>query len=262
MAEMFANALAYERFMGRWSARLAPLFADFAGVRDDTRILDVGCGTGSLVHEIAARTRRATIVGIDPSEGFLAHARARFSDPRITFDCGSGLDLPYADATFDQTLSSLVIIFVPQPESMAREMRRVTRPGGTVAACAWDREGLQMAALLWEEAGKIAPDAVSESGRPRHSDRQGAVATLWRNVGLCDVEEAALVIRTDFDSFADYWDPMAAGVGPPGMLVAALSPEQRAALEKALRARVLGGAADGPFSLPAQAWAVRGTVPA
>lgn len=262
MPEMFANATAYERMMGRWSARLAPLFAEFAGVGDDTRILDVGCGTGSLVNEIAATTQRATIVGIDPSETFLAHARARFGDPRITLERGSGMELPYGDASFDLALSSLVMGFVPRPELMAREMRRVTRPGGTVAACTWDRDGLEMAAVLWAEAERIDPETAAKAPRPQHCDHQGEVAALWRDVGLEDVAEAALVIRTEFDSFTDYWASMAAGAGPPGMLIAALSPERRAALQEALRQRLLGGGADRPFSLQAHAWAARGTVPA
>jgi ubiquinone/menaquinone biosynthesis C-methylase UbiE len=129
MADMFANARAYETRMGRWSARLAPLFAHFAQITDGGRVLDVGCGTGALVSTVAGMTQHTTIVGIDAAQPFLAYARTQFADPRITFDHGNALDLPYPAAAFDQTLSLLVLMFLPQPEQAAREMRRVTRPG-------------------------------------------------------------------------------------------------------------------------------------
>ena len=129
MADMFANAHAYEARMGRWSARLAPLFAHVANITDGGRVLDVGCGTGALVRTVAAMTRQSAIVGIDPAEPFLAYARAQLADPRITFDRGTALDLPYPAGAFDYTLSLLVLMFLPHPEQAASEMRRVTRPG-------------------------------------------------------------------------------------------------------------------------------------
>lgn len=144
MAEMFSNAAAYEGLMGRWSARLAPLFMNFAQVKDGERVLDVGCGTGSLVRTIADNAGQSEIVGIDPAQPSIDYCRARFPDPRITFDVGSAMDLPYATDSFDQSLSLLVFSFVPQPEKAASEMRRVTRPGGTIAACNWDPSGYLM----------------------------------------------------------------------------------------------------------------------
>ena len=119
MADMFANAHAYEAGMGRWSARLAPLFVNFAKITDGGRVLDVGCGTGSLVSTVAAMTRQSAIVGIDPVQPFLEYARTQVVDPRITFDRGNALDLPYPVASFDQTLSLLVLMFIPHPEQAA-----------------------------------------------------------------------------------------------------------------------------------------------
>jgi ubiquinone/menaquinone biosynthesis C-methylase UbiE len=152
MAEMFANAAAYEGSMGRWSARLAPLFVAFAQVKNGDRVLDVGCGTGSLVRSVADMASQSEIVGIDPSEPSIEFCRTKFSDPRITFDIGNAMDLPYSINSFDQTLSLLVFSFIPRPDKAAQEMRRVTRPGGTIAACNWDPSGLERNTVFWEES--------------------------------------------------------------------------------------------------------------
>lgn len=261
MSEMFASANAYEGMMGRWSMRLAPLFVDFAGVRSGDRILDLGCGTGSLVQTLADRAARSEIVGIDPALPFIEFCRTKFVDPRITFDHGNALDLPYPTGSFDQTLSLLVLTFIPQPEKAASEMRRVTRPGGTVAACNWDPTGLEMNEILWEEALRLAPAGETRVERPRNQYRKGQLAELWHATGLEHVEEIAIEIRTDFSSFDDYWSPFTKGVGPQGVYVDSLSAARREALRERLRRRLLGDGSDRPFSLYARAFAVRGTVP-
>ena len=260
MAEMFASAKAYEGMMGRWSMRLAPLFVDFARVRSGARILDLGCGTGSLVQTLADRATESKIVGIDPAQPFIDYCRERFTDRRISFDCGNGMELPYANDSFDHSLSLLVFQFIPQPEKAASEMRRVTRPGGTVAACTWDSDG-GVSAIFWEEAVRLDPAAEARAERPRHCNRQGQLTALWHETGLKDIDETALEIRTDFSSLDDYWLPFTKGVGPQGVYVADLSPERRGALRGALRKRLLADRPDGPFSLRARALAVRGTVP-
>ncbi|MBI4195657.1 MAG: methyltransferase domain-containing protein [Betaproteobacteria bacterium] len=127
--------------MGRWSARLAPLFVDFARVRDGDRALDVGCGTGFLIQLVADIAPRSQIAGIDLARPFVEFCRSRFSDPRIRFDLGSALELPYPDGAFDRSLSLLVFQHLPQRGKAALEMRRVTRAGGTAAACAWAVRG-------------------------------------------------------------------------------------------------------------------------
>jgi SAM-dependent methyltransferase len=263
MADMFPNAVAYERLMGRWSEKLAPLFLDFAGVPDGGRILDVGCGTGALVDAVARLAVESSIVGIDPSRPFVDYARQRFRHPRFTFDCGDGMALPYPDASFDSSLSLLVLQFVPQPEKAAGEMRRVTRPGGTVAACCWDTGGggMEMGRLFWEEAGKLDPVGVAGRKRTDRCNRAGELTQVWHAAGLENVEEVALEILTDFSSFDDYWLPYNSGVGPQGIYNDRLSAPQRETLRQALRRRLLGDRLDGPFSLRASAWAVRGTVP-
>ena len=263
MVDMFPNATAYERLMGRWSERLAPLFLDFAAVQDGGRVLDVGCGTGALVDAVVKRGAGSTVVGIDPSQPFIDYARQRFPGPRFGFDSGDGMALPYPDASFECSLSLLVFQFIPQPEKAASEMRRVTRPGGTAAACVWDSGGggLEMAKIFWEEAGKLDPAAAAGPERNSRCNRAGELTQMWQAAGLQNVEEVGLEIRTDFSSFDDYWVPYSSGVGPQGIYNNRLSAGQREALREALRRRLLGNGPDRPFSLRAGAWAVRGTVP-
>jgi SAM-dependent methyltransferase len=262
MAEMFANAAAYERMMGRWSSRLALQFLDFAGIQGGGKILDVGCGTGSLIQAVADRVAGVDITGIDPARPFIDYCHQRFTGPRFGFDCGNGMDLPYPQNSFDHSLSLLVFMFIPQPDKAAAEMRRVTRPGGTVAACTWESGdglgGLQMTTVFWEEAEKLDPAASAMAERPRHCNREGQLSALWRAAGLAAVEETALEFRTEHVSFDDYWSPFLGGIGPHGVYVSQLSPERRDSLREALRKRLLGDRADGPISLGAKALAVRG----
>ena len=261
MAEMFANAIGYEQLMGRWSIRLAPLYTSFARLRDVGRILDVGCGTGALVKTIADSTKEAQIFGVDPAQSFIDYARTRFSDPRIAFQVGDAMQLPFPAAHFDQTLSLLVMMFVPAPEQAASEMRRVTRPGGTVSACTWHRDELELTSIFWEEACKLDPGADARAQRPKHSNREGQLTALWKSAGLIDVKETAIAMQLPFASFNDFWDPHLRGVAPQGAYVASLSEERREVLQGALHRRILGDRPDGPFTLKAKALAVRGTVP-
>jgi SAM-dependent methyltransferase len=174
MADMFANTRAYEARMERWSARLAPLFVHFAQITDGGHVLDVGCGTGVLVRTVSAMTRQSEIVGIDPAQPFIEYARTQLADPRLIFDRGTALDLPYPAGTFDYTLSLLVLMFLPHPEQAASEMHRVTHPGGTVAACTWDREGLEMTAIFWEDAIRLDPAAAERAERLCVSTKPGS----------------------------------------------------------------------------------------
>lgn len=258
---MFADARAYEATMGRWSARLAPQFLDFAAIGDGGRVLDMGCGTGSLVAALAASPRRTAIVGVDPALSSVRYARTRFDDPRLTIEQGSALALPYATGAFDHALSLLVLMFIARPEQAATEMRRVTRPGGVVAACNWARDGLEMGAVLWDAAREVDPESAARADRPLRLDRPGELGTLWRATGLERVEESGLEMRMDFSSFDDYWQPLLQGAGPSGAYVAGLSPEHREALRRALHARLSRGRADGGFSLGARALCVRGVAP-
>ena len=260
-SEALSRATSYERFTGRWSMRLARLFVDFVELKPGGRTLDVGSGTGSVVQAIVEQCLTNEIVGIDVASELVEYSRTRFPGPHITFECGSALDLPYPDDSFDQSVSQLVFQFLPDPARAASEMRRVTLPEGVVAACNWDMAGNERVHVLWQEQLKLDPESERYVERPRQCTRQGELARLWSEAGFVNVEETMLEFRTDFHSFEDYWLPFLEGVGPTGSYVVKLPAEKRDALQTALRRRLLGEHGKGVISLGARAWAVRGAVP-
>ena len=136
---MFEVAEAYEVRTGRWSRQLAPLFVKFVGVEDGDKVLDVGCGTGSLSATLAKVTGTSKIVGIDPSKGFIDYARTQIADPRVIFEVGDAQDLPYPDFSFDRCMALLAVDWIPDARKAAIEMRRVTKTAGVVATTMWDR---------------------------------------------------------------------------------------------------------------------------
>jgi SAM-dependent methyltransferase len=251
----FSNAEGYERYMGRWSRLFARRFVDFVGITDSERVLDIGCGTGSLTYTLAASAPRSEIVGVDPSSAFVEYARSRASDPRVTFDVGSALSLPYPDASFDKCLCLLVLQFIPDVGRAIGEIRGVTRVGGTIAACVWDKDVMEMHSVFWEPAAELEPGVKRGSGAPY---TLGQLATLWKQSGLTSVEEIALEMPLEFASFDDFWAPHLGGQGPSGSYLVSLPAQKQIALRERVREKVLGAGPDRPFKLKAKAWAVRG----
>jgi SAM-dependent methyltransferase len=249
--------------MGRWSRRLAPLLVDFAGVARGARVLDVGCGTGSLAFELARNPAIGRIDGIDFSPVYVEHARRRNSDARLDFHTGDACALPFEAASFDHALSMLVLQFVPRAADAVREMRRVTRPGGIVAAATWDSRSLVMVRLVFDTAAVIDAEANTRRARfgVRPLTRPGELAQAWRDAGLADVVDGTLTIRMDFASFADFWAPCEGRDGPIADYVGTLDATARAKLRELVSRAYLDGDADGPRSYAATAWAVRGRVP-
>ena len=255
---MFSLGEAYDVFMGRWSSELASHLVQFAGVIDGDDVLDVGSGTGSLAAAVSTVAPSSRIVGIDRSEPYVAVARARHHSHRMRFAVGDAQRLPFDEGNFDRTLSLLILNFVPDPEKALTEMIRVTRPGGTVAAAVWDYgEGMEMLRVFWDEAIALDPRAEENDERHMRLSRAGELAALWRE-HLQNVADTALTMETQFSSFADYWSPFLLQQGPAGAHVATLSPDDREQLELRLRQRLLGSRAEGPITLRARAWAVRG----
>ena len=260
-----ASGADYELLMGRWSKRLAGPFLAFAGCGDGERVLDVGCGTGSLTFTLAATADVRSICGVDYAAAYVDYARQRNRDSRIELRVGDACALPFPDGSFDRVLAMLMLHFVAQPERAVAEMRRVARPGATVAAAVWDARGgfvanrmfLDTAAML-DPAGGAALRARSNT---RPMTRPGELAAAWRAAGMTAVQDTALTIRMEFASFDDYWAPYTTRDGPGAQYLATLDQTMRDRLREAVRRAYVDGDPDGPRSYAATAWAVKGIVP-
>jgi SAM-dependent methyltransferase len=235
----------YDRYMGRYSRALAPRFIEFARPIDP--VLDIGCGPGPLTEELA---KTFTVSAVDPSEAFVAACRARVPSADVRWS--SGESLPFADGVFGASLSQLVLSFVRDPDSFAAESRRVVRPGGVVAACMWEADGLGLVAPFWAAARALDENAPDES---RMRFRTAAeLEALWRAAGVRDVEVGTIECSSDYGGFDDYWEPFTYGIGPAGAYLMALPEDLREDLREETRARV----PPGPLTITARAVAVRG----
>ncbi len=258
------DGAAYERFIGRWSRRVADRIAETVAFDGDGALLDAGCGTGSLAAALAGRYPDRRIVGIDVAEPYLDFARGREELKAVEFlkQDAQGIDFP--DASFDGAGALIALNFMSDPLQAAREMVRVVRPGGTLVAAAWDfRGGLIYQRLLWDTAAGIDPAAARTRDKifANPLALPDGMANLWRSAGLAQVERHSETVRMDFANWDDYWQPLLGGQGPVGGYVAALEPTLRDRVSAAVRDAFLSGDADGPRSLTATSWVVTGQVP-
>jgi SAM-dependent methyltransferase len=256
VVEFTSAAESYDRYMGRYTRRLAPALADAAGVGGAMRVVDVGCGRGGLTDVLAERVGEAHVAAIDPAPQFVAACRGRH--PGADVREGVAEDLPWPGASFDAALACLVIAFMRDPRRGLREMARVTRPGGTVAACMWDlaEGGMTMLATFWAAAREVDPGVRGERGFV--GVVRGEIAGLLRDAGLGDVEDGELQASAGYADFDDFWVPFTLAVGPTGTFLASRSGEDR----ERIRAACRDALPRGPFTLTARAWFARGTVPA
>jgi len=240
----------YARFMGRYAEPLAAAFVDFAGVQSGQIVLDVGCGPGALTHVLSDRLDAPHVYAVDPSPPFVAAAAARCPGAHVRR--GVAEDLPFPDGRFDAALAQLVVHFLQDPVAGLREMGRVVRPGGTVAACVWDLAGgTAPLSLFWSAARDLDPDADDESELA--GTREGHLAELCRAAGLTVEEDTSLTVSVEYESFAEWWEPYTLGVGPAGDYVSHLEPDER----RRLKERCAEILPEPPFTIDATAWAVR-----
>jgi SAM-dependent methyltransferase len=253
------SADAYDRYIGRYSRQLARALIAAAGVVPGQRALDVGCGPGGLTSELVALLGAGHVAAVDPSPSFAEACRQRH--PGADVRDGPGETLPFADGSFDHALAQLVVNFMSDAHAGVREMARVTRAGGIVAAAVWDYAGkMTLLRTFWDAAIALDPAASErDEGRAMAYCTPAELEGLWSVVGLEDVEVVPVVVGAAYEHFEDLWSPLEYGVGPAGAYAAALSPERRAALKDELRRRLDVG--DSPFELTARAWVATGRVP-
>jgi SAM-dependent methyltransferase len=255
---------AYERFIGRWTARVAERIAEDVALPIPGPLLDVGCGTGSLACALAARHPDRSVTGVDVAEPYLAFARDRADGTGIDFRHGDACALELPDDSFAAAYALIVLNFVSDPAAAAREMVRVTRSGGLVVLSGWDfRGGLVYQRLLWDTAAILDERAAALRDRIFSNPLAlpDGMPALLKEAGLADVTREWVTVRMDFADFDDYWSPLLGGQGPVGGYVASLPEDARTEVETAVRRAFLSGAPDGPRSLTATAWVVTGRVP-
>jgi SAM-dependent methyltransferase len=260
-ADRWASGDAYERFVGRWSRRVAIEFVDWLGLPPGLRWLDVGCGTGALTQTLLDRAAPVSVVGVDPSPGLLERARAGVTDPRVTFAAGSADDLGVGDDTADAAIAGLVLNFVPDVPAALAEIGRAVRAGGTIAGYVWDyAAGMEIMRHFWDAAVAVDPlggAKAEDEGARFPICAPGPLGDAFVAAGMTEVSVRPIDIPTVFADFADYWDPFLGGTGPAPAYTMSLAEDLRVRLRERLRA-TLPTEADGSIHLVARAWAARG----
>lgn len=242
------SAHAYTRFMGRYSEPLAPQFAGLAGLRPGQHALDVGCGPGALTAELARRLGAEQVCAVEPSVPFVTAVGERL--PGVDVRLSTAERLPFPDGVFDTALAQLVVHFMTDPVAGLREMARVTRPGGVVAACVWDHGGGRgPLSAFWRAVRDLDPAARDESDRAGASE--GGLAALFARAGLPGAQVTTLTVQVRHATFDQWWEPFSLGVGPAGAYVTSLAEERRRRLREHCR-RMLPAE---PVDVSATAWA-------
>lgn len=243
--------------MGRYSIPLAGLLVDTIDLTPGDRVLDLGCGPGALTGVLVDRIGKPGVSACDPSPSFVAECANRY--PGIDVRAGRAEAIPFDDSHFDAALAQLVLHFVTDPEKAARELRRVVRKGGAVAACVWDFEqGMQMLRAFWDAALLIDPTAPDEA-RTMRFGRTGEIAGLLASVGFTDVTETTLTVSSAYESFDELWSGFLGGIGPAGSYCLSLDEDRRGALRQSLFERV--GEPGGKFEMLATARSASGVAP-
>lgn len=261
--DVFNRAGSYDPYVGRWSRQLAPQFIKWLGVGSGATWLDVGCGTGALTEAILAGSEPSRVTGIDPSTEFIAYARGRIRDPRVSLAVGNAMELEFGDQEFDAAVAALVLNFVPDPLRAVHEMGRVVRPGGTVGAYVWDyAKDMRMMRVFWDAAVDLDPSAESlDEGARFTICNPDALRRTFETSGMRNVAVAPLDCEMTFKDFDDYWTPFLGGQAPAPAYAMSLDEVGRERLRDLIRSR-LAVAADGSIRMVSRAWEVKGVVPA
>lgn len=251
----------YDVYMGRWSRKVAAVFLGWLAPPVDADWLEIGCGTGALTATILASSSPRSVLAIDPSAPFVAHAKKAVADGRVRFEVADAQRLPVEDRSVDVVASALALNFVPDRGAALAEMARVLRPGGLLSFYVWDYPGGGMGFVdaFWKAAAEVDPDAAArdEGARFPFCTRDG-LARICEEAGIPDPIVAPIGVETEFEDFEAFWRPFTLGAGPAPAYCAGLPEETRERLRDRLAASLGTG---GPIRFPARAWAVKASMP-
>ena len=262
VARKYGDAAGYDAYMGHWSRALAPLFLDFAALRRPVSLLDIGCGTGNLLAAAAARFPDVRLVGVDPSTALLGQARARVELAGAELLDGAAEKLPFADAAFDGCLSLLVLQEFADRFAVLREMRRVTRPGGVVAACQWDFARMPVIAALVDAIAAIDPGAGESlaTRSPVLFSDEAELAAAWTLAGFRDVAATRIAVVRTYRDFDDLWTTLLGGSTPSTLILAGLPATERETVRRRMQSRFQAASPHSQVEVIADALMVRGRV--
>lgn len=251
----------YEKFMGRWSRLIGARFLQWLPVPIESKWLDIGCGTGALSNLVLELKNPIEVWGIDSSPEFIEFAQKIASKSSLRFDIALAQSLPIKSDYFDAAISGLALNFIPQPEQAVKEMMRVTKQGGIVAAYVWDyADGMQLLRYFWDAVVDLDPNAAAlDEGKRFPLCQEKNLKSLFEECGLYDINSRSIEVDTTFQDFEDYWQPFLGKVGPAPSYVMSLDEKGRKTLMEQLQAS-LPSVADGTINLTARAWAVQGVV--
>jgi ubiquinone/menaquinone biosynthesis C-methylase UbiE len=260
IARKYGDAAGYYSYMGHWSRALAPLFLDFVAVRQPTSLLDIGCGTGNLLVAAAAVFPEARLVGVDPSAALLRKAGEHVELAGAELLEGVAERLPFADETFDACLSLLVLQEFADRFAALREMRRVTRRGGVVAACQWDFARMPVIAALVDAIATIDPGEGKRlaTRSPDLVRDEAELAAAWTGAGFEEVSAARIKVVRGYGDFDELWTSLLGGSTPSTLMLAALPTDRREAVRQRMRSRFHVASPTCVLELAAEALVVRG----
>ena len=255
----FDDGESYERYMGDWSQRVGKAFLEWLSAPSGLKWIDVGCGNGAFIELLVERCAPAEVHGIDPSDAQLAFARKRPASRLAKFDRGDAMALPFPAHRFDAAVMALVIFFVPDPGKGVAEMMRVVRPGGIVAAYAWDILGggftLEPLRIELRAMGvkPIDPPSIEAS-------RMEAMRDFWTKAGFSAVETRQITVQRTFANFDEFWSTTLSGAPSLRPTLASMSTSDVELFKTRVRARLPADAA-GRITYESRANAVKGRVP-
>lgn len=255
----FTDGEAYQRMMGRWSHAAGGIFLDWLALPSGLSWLDVGCGTGAFTQLLLDKSKPGQVAALDPSADQIAYARTTPAAKTVTFQVGNAQSLPFADREFDAAAMALVITFIPDPPKALAELKRVVKPGGTIATYVWDfLEGGSPQQPLKEAVEAMGVTVVPSPGHA--NSRIERLGELFTAASLDQVATRMIEIDVTYPDFDTYWAGQTALANTVVQYLREMTPAEVERVKSHLREH-LPADRTGRIAYKARATAAKGRVP-